>query len=370
MIRALFKYSFLLLSILSAVGLGMSRVIPNINPFEQSIIGILGLVTPVLALINLFFIFFWLIARKYFFILIPFSAIVISWKVFSVLMGGHYFCKQDFSTPGHFSLASYNVRLLDLYHWSGKPDTRNQMIDYFRKLNPSILCLQEFYNGNDSVGVDNLRAIREACGYEYAVECPVNENKRGKWGHVIFSHYPIIYQQGHDIDARGNNLLQQADILINQDTISVFNLHLKSNRFDAAETQFVTTGETENNSNDAFSKTKAIYSKLERSSINRGLEATQVSKLVSKSKHPVIICGDLNDIPSSYVYFKIRNRLQDAFLKKGKGLGATFNQRIPLLRIDYIFCSEKVKVKAFRIDPETFSDHFPLIANFEMNKKK
>lgn len=369
MIRATFKYSLLLLSVVSALGLSISRVIPNINPFEQSIIGILGLMTPILAIINLSFILIWLIARKYFFILIPFTAILISWKVFSVLFGGHYFCRQDFSKPGHFSFASYNVRLLDLYNWSGKPETRDRMIHYFRKLNPSILCLQEFYNGNDSVGVDNLRAIREACGYEYAAECPVNENKRGKWGHVIFSHYPIIYQQGHDIDSRGNNLLQQADILINQDTISVFNLHLKSNRFDAAETQFVTTGETEKSSSDAFSKTKSIYLKLERSSINRGLEATQVSKIVGRSKHPVIICGDLNDLPSSYVYFKVRNQLQDVFLKKGKGLGATFNQRIPLLRIDYIFCSEKINAKAFRVDSETFSDHFPLIANFEINRK-
>lgn len=369
MIRAVTKYAFLIASLLSALLLGLTRFIPNINPFEQSIVGILGLITPLLAAVNIFFVLFWLVARKYKFVLIPLLAILFSWRVFSVLIAGHFFCKQDLSKEGNFSVISYNVRLLDLYAWSGKPNTRQLMIDFFRKKNPSVLCLQEFYTGNDSVGVDNLRSIREACGYEFVSECPVNENQRGKWGHVIFSHYPIINKSNHDIDARGSNLLQQVDLLIGHDTVSVYNLHLKSNRFDAAETEFVTTGENKSGEQDAISKTKSIYTKLERSSINRGLEATQVSKILQKNSHQRIVCGDLNDIPSSYVYFKVRNTMQDAFLKKGKGIGATFNQRIPLLRIDYVFCTEGLEVKAFQTGTETYSDHFPLLVNLHVNSQ-
>ncbi|QLH46869.1 MAG: hypothetical protein HWD58_15300 [Bacteroidota bacterium] len=54
MIRAAAKYAFLTASILSALLLGITRFIPNINPFEQSMVGILGLITPVLAVVNIF----------------------------------------------------------------------------------------------------------------------------------------------------------------------------------------------------------------------------------------------------------------------------------------------------------------------------
>ena len=62
------------------------------------------------------------------------------------------------------------------------------------------------------------------------------------------------------------------------------------------------------------SETKSIYSKLEKSSINRGLESSLVSRVIKSNKYPSIVCGDLNDIASSYVYFKIRGNKKDAFL--------------------------------------------------------
>lgn len=369
MLRAIVKYSFLFGSILFAMLLALSRLIPTINPYEQSAIGILGLAIPALALINILFLIFWIATRKYFYVLIPVASILFSWKVFSVLMAGHFFCKQDFSKEKKFDVLSYNVRLLDLYNWSGKKETRENLIQYLVKKNADILCLQEFYTGNDSIGIDNVKTIQERCGYEFVAECILNENKRGKWGSVIFSHHRILSAMNHDVDVQGSNMLQQADIELLGDTISIYNIHLKSNRFSKIESDFVNKSEISKVDSSTFGKTKSIIQKLEQSSINRGLEASLVSKEISRNKHKVIVCGDLNDIPSSYVYFTIRGKLRDAFLEKGRGLGATYIQRIPVLRIDYIFCSSQIKTEAFEIPKEENSDHFPLHANFSLPSK-
>lgn len=370
MLRALLKYSFLILSILSALLLSLSRFIPNINPYEQSIIGILGLITPFLVAVNVVFILFWTLTKKWKFISIPIIAIIIAWPVVNVLLGGHFFCKQDKAKgEKRFTLLSYNVRLLDLYNWSGKKNTRDEMISYLKNKNADILCLQEFYTGNDSVGINNIKSIQKECNYEYVAECTMNENKRGKWGSVIFSHAPIVQATNHDIDVVGSNLLQQVDLLFQADTISVFNVHLKSNKFSKEENDLVNSENLPSINNDAIEKTKKIYKKLERSSINRGLEASLVSHIIKTAKHPKVVCGDLNDIPSSYVYFKVRSGMDDAFLKKGKGLGATYNQFLSVLRIDYIFNSPNLKVNAIEIGKETYSDHFPMMAYFDLQKE-
>ncbi|MEZ5046258.1 MAG: endonuclease/exonuclease/phosphatase family protein [Chitinophagaceae bacterium] len=371
MLRIIFKYGVLILNILFATLLLLTRLIPTINPYEQSIIGILGFMTPVLFILNCLFIFIWLFSKKFLYILLSLFAIFFSWKVSNVLIGGHFFCKQDFEKGKNaFSVLSYNVRLLDLYNWSGNKKTHDHILDYLKNKNADVLCLQEFYTGNDSIGINNIRSIQELGRYEYVAECVMNENKRGKWGSVVFSHYPILENINHDIDVEGSNLLQHTTIKINEDTINFYNLHLKSNKFNKGETDIVHSKEIPKVDKAIIEKTKSIYQKLERSSINRGLEASLISNIISKSKRTTVVCGDLNDIPSSYVYFKLRNHLKDAFLNKGKGIGATYNQTIPLLRIDYIFNSSDLTPQCFEIGKETYSDHFPLYTIFKQEIKK
>lgn len=362
--RKFIKYSILFSCVLFALLLAFCKTIPNLNPYEQSFTGILGLAVPILTVANIIFLICWLLFRKYLFVLIPLFALIFSWRIYSVTVAGHFFKKQQFEkTMGTFTLMSYNVRLLDLYGWSGKKNTREQMIDFFAEQNPDILCLQEFYTGNDSVGKDNIRDIMLKCKYKYFATCNINENRRGKWGNIIFSHFPILHSQNHDIDVYGSNLLQQVDILHHRDTISLFNIHLKSNRFSAEESDLIVKNEEVKLDEATTNKTKEIYLKLEKNAINRGLEAALVSKIISANKHKSIVCGDLNDIPSSYTYFKIRNQLKDAFLENGFGFGSTFITRIPVLRIDYIFYTKTINILGFKRIKAKFSDHYPILVN-------
>lgn len=365
--RKFFKYSLFGTSILFGLLLALCKTIPNLNPYEQSFTGILGLAAPILALINVLFLLIWLLLRKFVFVLIPLFALILSWKIYSVTIALNFFPKQELTRSSNsFTVMSYNVRLLDLYKWSGKKDTREKMIRFMAAQKASVLCLQEFYTGNDSVGKNNIRDIAEQCGYAYFARCDINVNKRGSWGSIVFSHLPIVGSQNHDIDVYGSNLLQQVDLLFNQDTISIFNIHLKSNRFSNEEADMIVKSEEIGLDEQTGSKTKKIYEKLEKNASNRGLEAALVSKIIRSNKHKKIVCGDLNDIPSSYVYFKMREKMQDAFLEKGCGIGSTYHTRIPVLRIDYIFHTADLKTIGFKKIDSTYSDHYPLLVGFSL----
>jgi endonuclease/exonuclease/phosphatase family metal-dependent hydrolase len=327
----------------------------------------MGLLIPVFVLINIFFILFWIITQKFLYLLVPFMALLIAWPVYRVSIAVNMNMEQDNqSGEERFSMLSYNVRLLDLYKWNSDKDTRDKMIAYFKKKNPTILCLQEFYSANNSKGINNIEAIQQACGYTYVSECNMHVTKRGKWGSVIFSHLPIVSSENYEIDVQGSNLLQRVDVVKNADTISVFNVHLKSNRFTNTESDLVNKGDIQHMSDSTIQQSKSIVQKLHDNSINRGLEADIISTIVAQSEYPVLICGDLNDIPISYVYFKIRNQLRDGFLEKGFGLGSTYRNRIPVLRIDYIFHDPRLQIHGFETGDLPFSDHEPLMANFSI----
>jgi len=84
-------------------------------------------------------------------------------------------------------------------------------------------------------------------------------------------------------------------------------------------------------------------------------------------RSPVILCGDLNALPSSAVCKNLRQRLNDAQVEAERHRPtSTFFGRFPMARIDYIFIDPALEAVAIHI-PKTelvrvASDHLPLIA--------
>ena len=110
---------------------------------------------------------------------------------------------------------------------------------------------------------------------------------------------------------------------------------------------------------------KSILKKLLLAYKQRGLEADFARYTVEENENlTTLVCGDLNDIPSSYSYFNVKGNLNDAFLEKGKGLGGTYHSALPLIRIDYIFYSKNINVLGWEKFSEKFSDHLPIMCNF------
>jgi endonuclease/exonuclease/phosphatase family metal-dependent hydrolase len=102
--------------------------------------------------------------------------------------------------------------------------------------------------------------------------------------------------------------------------------------------------------------------------LKRQLQADTVRASIEKSPYPVVVCGDFNDVPNSYPYETIGHGLQDAFVKKGIGIGRTFSGIAPTLRIDNIFVDKRYAVEQFIRVPKKLSDHFPIIADITLLK--
>ena len=99
----------------------------------------------------------------------------------------------------------------------------------------------------------------------------------------------------------------------------------------------------------------------------RKIQSDIVRQVLEDSPHPFLFCGDLNDVPNSYTYFTIRNDLQDAFLKKGLGIGRTFSSLSPTLRIDYIFADASFDIEQFNRIVKNYSDHYLILADVKLN---
>jgi endonuclease/exonuclease/phosphatase family metal-dependent hydrolase len=87
-------------------------------------------------------------------------------------------------------------------------------------------------------------------------------------------------------------------------------------------------------------------------------------------RDPVILLGDFNARRQSVVYRMFTARLRDAQLVLHKRARRTFPARMPMLRIDHIFCGRSVEVLGVEVLRSqlvrTASDHLPLVMDFRI----
>lgn len=83
---------------------------------------------------------------------------------------------------------------------------------------------------------------------------------------------------------------------------------------------------------------------------------------------PLILCGDFNSVPRSWVFRHLQGRLRDVHSLAGKDRPrATFSSVAPLLRLDHIFMSDHFQVTKATVPMNRSailaSDHLPLYAD-------
>ena len=108
--------------------------------------------------------------------------------------------------------------------------------------------------------------------------------------------------------------------------------------------------------------------RMRRSFALRGDNAAEVRKALDDSPANLIVCGDMNDVPSSHVYRVIRgNDLKDAWCNAGRGYANTYNRHHLKFRIDHIFYRGEVQaLRAQRLVGGS-SDHYPLMVTFDFD---
>jgi len=196
---------------------------------------------------------------------------------------------------------------------------------------------------------------------------PYNVNALKDYGIAVFSKYPIITQK-RIITEHTVNITIYCDIVINKDTIRLYNNHLHSNNFikndyDLFDSRLFRYDEHQ------LAEIKKISVKLRDAYILRALQVDHVSEHIAHSPYPVLVCGDFNDTPVSYTYRKIRAKLNDAFKESGTGLGQTYIGVFPSYRIDYILYNDAFKAYSYKTVHKVLSDHYPIVAQLYFKEK-
>ena len=89
----------------------------------------------------------------------------------------------------------------------------------------------------------------------------------------------------------------------------------------------------------------------------RNVQADSLREAIASSPYPVIVCGDFNDVPSSYAYTRVSRGLKDCFKEAGFGWGDSYQALWHLFRIDYMFCSKEAEVADYFLLGNHWSDH-------------
>jgi endonuclease/exonuclease/phosphatase family metal-dependent hydrolase len=263
---------------------------------------------------------------------------------------------------------SYNAMLFDLYHWSKDTKSRKTILTNIAQENPEILCLQEFYTSEEKGDFNNIDTVKNIItSKNYHVAYTTTMRGKDHWGIATFTKYPIVKKGKFEFNTRTNNSCIYTDVLINQDTVRIYNMHLQSISFSKANYKFI--NEVNDDTTDVkneMEKSKSILRRMKRAFVKRAIQADGIALHIASCRYKVIVCGDFNDTPASYVYHSIRGNLKDAFIESGSGFEQTYAGIFPKFRIDYIFHSKEFKSKQYHHLSETVTDHYPIISYIQL----
>ena len=94
--------------------------------------------------------------------------------------------------------------------------------------------------------------------------------------------------------------------------------------------------------------------------IARSGQANQLAMDMRECEVPIIVCGDFNDVPYSYVYNTMLGDKIDGFKECGSGFMNTFRGGKKHVRIDYIFHSKEMEGVSYYKKELSYSDHYPV----------
>lgn len=371
--RKLTKRFFIYSNILAVIVFLVACLAAFCNPVTYWWVALMGVGFIFITIIVVFFVFFWLIFRSKW-ILLPVGALLLGWFQMYALFAFNPFASYQETKPANsFRILTWNVSRWDemnKQHKGGTSD-RLKMFEFIKSQNADILCIQEFFESRRPDLFDlNIPYIVKQLNYPYYYFSSDHVVWNGAYEHgvAVFSRYPIIdtfrIQYPVTDSFKTSESMVRATIDVKGRKINIFTTHLQSFLFTGNDYRGLKIIKKADNTDSVVEASKGIIAKFRRSYSFRSQQADLVSTQLDKSAYPEIICGDFNDVPNSYTYFTIKGDRQDAFVKKGFGLGRTFVFISPTLRIDYMLADEKFQVLQYKKTRLPYSDHFPLVADF------
>ena len=316
----------------------LSYILPYLEPKKFPILSVLSLAVPFLIILNLLFMFYWLVQvnKK---MILSLSVLFIGFIFLSPLY--KFTSSKPVNDAENISVMNYNVRLFNLFEWIPNSNVKEKISDFINEKKPDILSMQD-YRHDEGLHLEGYYKYEHLSG------------EKIKNGQAIFSKYPIINSGSLEFPNTSNNAIY-IDIVKNQDTIRIYNLHLQSLRIDPTTVKI----DLETSEN-LFNRVSRTF-KLQQS------QAELFKAHKAKCRYKMIICGDFNNTAYSYVYNEIKGDLKDAFSEVGNGFGRTYNIKFFPVRIDFILADQSFEINAFKTFDVQLSDHYPIMAKMKLH---
>lgn len=258
--------------------------------------------------------------------------------------------------PAMVKVMSHNVRLFrgSQPQITSTDSNARGFIAMVRQYNPDILCLQEYAAPKTVQLTDSL--VQMGYNHYYGSNTATNGLP---YGTVVFSRMPITYVSRID----GDKLL--VELMHEGRSFRVCAIHMESYRFDDAdleEIERVSHGDVIHShpTGHPMEKVKETILCHEREWLQR------IKPVVTGSTKPILLAGDLNDIPNSWLYAQITGEMTDTYCEKGLGYSNTYNGGAPKFRIDMVFHGEGWRTLSYRRIKTDISDHYPVFTTLEL----
>lgn len=250
---------------------------------------------------------------------------------------------------GYYSIMTFNTK--DDFRFKDI-DQKEAFVADHAETPPQILAMQEVSRST----VDNLK---ERMNYHHThyqgTSNPAN-------GLAVFSKFPLKNEVSIKND-EGHLIASSCDITLPGGTIRLINLHLHTNAVTLRVNRF--SPESISQKEGLRSLLKMIRSYRETAK-KRMKELEYIRAEIADSPYPVMLAGDVNDVPVSPVYRNLKTGMTDVFTKAGLGFAQTYNESFLALKIDHIFVDSKFQVIKSNIDRINYSDHNPVSTVFTL----
>lgn len=322
----------------------------RIDPAAHPLLATVGLAFPVFLALNAAFLVFWLVVKPVRAV-IPVLGFIIAYEPVHT-----YFPLNIPHTPpkGALKVLSYNVFNYSTWHDAAAPCP---IADYIIRQNADIVCLQESTVwGTRKQKLDSLYA--RAYAYRDTVQ-----SANGGDCLEIMSRFPIVGKEKITYESK-TNISAAFRLDVNGDTVTVIVNHLQSVGLSGDEKkQFSTMVKGEMRGDSAKRESRHLLHKLAEASAVRAPQADAVARYVERlGNRKVILVGDFNDSPISYVRRTIARRLTDCYVATATGPGISYHYNGFYVRIDNIMCSSQFTPYACTVDRSiSASDHYPIV---------
>ncbi len=324
------------INIIAVIALLLAYLSPYVNPNITWFFSFFGLGYPMLLVVNIAFVLFWLVTKARY-AMLSIVVIAIGYNCIFRTIG--------FNAPKKveegFSVMSYNIGGTS-HHFSAK-NKKAKIAEFnslIRKQSPDIVCLQERKEFMIPI-LDNIFK-----GYKTYVD---PEKKT-----CIYSKLPIIDHGIISFDTPYHSA-SWVDVDYKNNSYRIYGVHLSSNK----------VPNLVDNLNEIIDESVYVLDKYSIHAVKRVEQLDIIMKHAESSPYPVLITGDFNDMPQSYTYRKISQAYCDAFIDHGNGIGKTQKTNLPGLRIDYAFGDKDIDILDHKILVADLSDHSPIITTIQ-----